>query len=82
MITKGTIHRILPDKGFGFIRANGKDYFFHKEDFQGFFQDLVNDYNDNKSIEVEFEPEHPKKGPRARNVVRTDWPNSVDGVTI
>ena len=33
---KGTIRRLIADRGFGFIRtAEGKDLFFHRNQLQG-----------------------------------------------
>ena len=33
---KGTIRKLIPDKGFGFIQAEeGKDLFFHRNELQG-----------------------------------------------
>lgn len=66
----GTVNRIPEGKFFGFIKpeVGKKDYFFHREDFNGHWEDLVNDVNAHKKIEVEFEPEMGQKGPRATNV--------------
>jgi cold shock CspA family protein len=68
----GTIVRIKEDKKYGFIRSseNYKEYFFHKDDFQGDWNDLVLHYNRIGSLlKVEFEVvRNPIKGPRAQNV--------------
>ncbi len=35
-MAKGTIKKLIADKGFGFIHAEeGKDLFFHRNDLQG-----------------------------------------------
>jgi cold shock CspA family protein len=63
----------MADKGFGFIHGEDKkDYFFHRSDFNGFFDDLVEDVGAGRSIKVEFEITPSAKGPRAANVVRVD----------
>jgi len=77
---KGTI-KSINHKGFGFIRAGSKDYFFHRDDFNGFWVDLMDDYAKTKSVEVEFNPMESKRGPRAENVKRTDYPNQSEGGT-
>jgi len=76
---KGYI-RTLSDRNFGFIKAtNGTDYFFHRDDFSGFWDDLVADYQAGKVtkefIQVTFEPGEGLKGPRASNISRLDFPN-------
>jgi cold shock CspA family protein len=42
---QGTVNRIPEGKMFGFIKVEGEknDYFFHKDDFSGHWQDLVHD---------------------------------------
>lgn len=55
------------DKGFGFIRViDGTEYFFHRSDYSGFWNDLQ------EHTEVEFEPTKTPKGPRASNVVKVN----------
>jgi len=72
----GTILRIVSDKGFGFIKGeDGMDYFFHKTDMSGFFDDLVADVNEGKKVEVTFDSVTTPKGLRAANVARVEWPN-------
>lgn len=77
---KGYIERIPKDKQFGFIRSEDltRDYFFHRGDFDGHWDDLVLDFNNSRKkdkIRVEFEVAESNKGPRAKNVKRLDWPN-------
>jgi len=57
---KGTVRRLIADRGFGFIRtAEGKDLFFHQSDLQGM------DYSSlREGQEVEFEM---AKGPDGRS---------------
>ncbi len=72
-IMNGTIVRVLPDKGFGFLKGtDGVEYFFHRSGFNGFFDDLIADMGYNKNVQVTFEVEKSPKGPRAKNVTRTD----------
>jgi cold shock CspA family protein len=77
----GVIKRLVANRQFGFIRNNmtGTEYFFHKDDFNGHWNDLVNDA-DEKSVEipVNFDPiKDSPKGPRAANVRRLDYPNQA-----
>jgi len=68
---RGVVRSIIGDKGFGFIKnpESGQEYFFHKTDYQGNWQDLVEDTL-RHSVEVEFETFKAPKGPRAANVNR------------
>ena len=61
---KGTIKKLIRDRGFGFIRAaDGKEVFFHRSSLSiGDFDRL------NEGDSVEFEMEQSEKGPRAVNV--------------
>ena len=64
-MTKGTIKKIVADRGFGFITAeDGKDYFFHRGGLQAplDFDRLVG------GEAVTFEVESSPKGARATNV--------------
>lgn len=70
---KGIIARVIGEKGFGFLRGeDGVDYFFHQSDFNGFFNDLAGDIAQRRKIQVTFEIAESTKGPRAREVTRTD----------
>ena len=73
----GRVDRIVEKKGFGFIKGeDNRDYFFHKEDFNGFWADLVHDSNYRKMIiQVNFQEGDTPKGLRAREVNRLDHPN-------
>lgn len=64
-------------KNFGFIKGiNNKEYFFHKDLFNGHWFDLYKDFQDGVIIKFEFDEDKDRgKGPRATNVKRTDWPN-------
>lgn len=69
----GYIVRVVVDKQFGFIKAaDGNDYFFHKSDLDGFWEDLVTDFDGHRNIKVTFEPTQGPKGLRAASVVRVD----------
>ncbi len=61
-MAKGTINKLMADRGFGFIKTEEqKDLFFHRNDLQGLtFESLT------EGQEVEFEVERTDKGPNAR----------------
>lgn len=73
----GTVKNVLAGKNFGFIRdSEGVEYFFHREEFNGHWDDLIDDMgNGTKKIKVQFEPTSTPKGARAVNVSRMDFPN-------
>jgi cold shock CspA family protein len=76
---KGFLKTLKLNGNFGFIKAeNGGEYFFHKADFEGFWEDLVADYNQPNygQIPMTFEVVSSPKGPRGSNVRRTDYPNN------
>lgn len=74
---RGIVRGVVVGRGFGFTRVNNKgEYFFHRDDFNGHWDDLVSDASVNQ-IEVEFEPVDSLKGLRAANVRRLDYPNEV-----
>lgn len=63
-MTIGRIVRLYPDKNFGFIHANGDDYFFHGSAVKNAkFRDL------NTNQMVEFEPGNSEKGLRTDEVI-------------
>ena len=57
-------------KFYGYIRAeDGKEYFFHRADFDGDYDALVfNHYKFEVGVPVTFQPSMTEKGIRARNV--------------
>jgi CspA family cold shock protein len=58
----GTIKKLVPDRGFGFITADdGNDYFFHRSGAADF--DRLD-----TGMKVDFVTEPSPKGPRATNV--------------
>jgi CspA family cold shock protein len=60
---RGTIKRLVRDRGFGFIRdEGGQEWFFHRSGVQGSFDQLA------EGQRVSFEEESSPKGPRAANV--------------
>ena len=64
-MAKGTIKKVVADRGFGFITAeDGKDYFFHRG---GLVAPLDFDRLSGGET-VEFEIEASPKGPRAIQV--------------
>ena len=60
----GTIKKVVADRGFGFITADSKDYFFHRNSLDSSldFDRLVG------GEKVEFEIEQSPKGPAASRV--------------
>ncbi len=72
----GTVVRLVPARRFGFIRAeDGAEYFFHNDNFKGFFEDLATDFKQGQRIRVTFDTMPSPKGTHAVDVVRDDWPN-------
>lgn len=73
----GVIKNVISNRNYGFIREEDTliEYFFHKEDFQGHWEDLELDFGNGAKIPVTFESADSGKGPRAANVRRTDFPN-------
>jgi CspA family cold shock protein len=62
-MAQGTIKKLVSDKGFGFIAADGKELFFHQSSVEGTsFDDL------REGDSVEFTEGEGPKGPRAENV--------------
>ena len=61
---KGTIRKLLSDKGCGFIVGDDrKDYFFHKSALKNAKFDELGE-----GEEVEFEDSEGAKGPRAEDI--------------
>lgn len=59
----GTIKKIVSDKGFGFIKSDGEDMFFHRSSVSGAtFEEL------HEGQSVEYEVGQGPKGARAENV--------------
>lgn len=70
---QGKLKSLNEDKSYGFIKSDkGHDYFFHRSSFDGHWQDLVEDFNSDKEIALEFEPTRTDKGLRAEEVSRVD----------
>jgi CspA family cold shock protein len=64
LVTKGTIKRLVGDKGFGFVTDHeGGEYFFHRSACQ----DLPFDELREGQV-VKFEPRQGPKGPRAEHI--------------
>ena len=71
----GTIAHVVRQRLFGFIRADGRDFFFHKADLEDLdFNDLA------KEDVVEFEPGESAKGLRAIRVRAPDALAGADAV--
>lgn len=82
MNMRGLVKNLIPGKFYGFILEpiTKNEYFFHREDFNGFWDDLMLDVGKDRlpKIEVTFDIVDSPKGPRANNVKRLDYPNQVD----
>lgn len=64
-MSTGTIKKIVPDRGFGFIQAeDGKEYFFHRTGIES----SINFDSLTGGERVTFEVEASQKGPRAHKV--------------
>lgn len=69
----GTIVRLRGDRGFGFITGeDGREHFFHRANFHGFFDDLVRDFGEGFRPKVTFDLRTSPKGPHAVDVTRVD----------
>jgi CspA family cold shock protein len=61
-VTNGTIKKLVPERGFGFIKGDdGEEYFFHRNEIEN-FDSLSGDEK------VTFQVESGPKGPRAGKV--------------
>lgn len=67
-MNKGIIRSMPEGKAFGFIQMGVKDFFFHRENFNGDWKDLTRKFNGGHSVNVEFDIVESPKGPRAENV--------------
>lgn len=70
---KGKVIKLVLERRFGFIEGeDGKEYFFHKDDLNGFFDDLAEDMMKGRKVDVNFTIVPSPKGPRAAEVTRID----------
>ncbi len=68
---QGVIKTIVEKGSYGFIKTmEGTEYFFHKQDYLGHWDDLIEDKN-RGLVTVDFDVVKSPKGPRAANVQRT-----------
>ena len=67
----GTIIKVM-DKGYGFIRSNSTEYFFHRDDLSSDINwiDLCMEVQNGAKVDVEFDEVASAKGPRAATVRR------------
>lgn len=67
----GKIRSLIYGRQYGFISSGGHEYFFHKDDYDGDWDQLIEDHNKEGShVQVEFEPTTTTKGFRASDVTR------------
>ena len=64
---QGTIKKLVTDRGFGFISAEGKELFFHHSALEGASIETLHE-----GQTVEYEEGHGPKGPRAEKVKVVD----------
>lgn len=70
---KGTIHRVLKEKGYGFLTGeDGKNYFFHFSNVIGY----ANEWWPKVGDKVAFVPKEGKKGLAAEEVELVPTPGS------
>lgn len=69
---EGTIRKIKPENSYAFITTDKADYFMHKSDYDGHWQDLIDDVLKGIAVPVEFEPKKTEKGLRAAEVRRLE----------
>jgi CspA family cold shock protein len=63
-VTAGRIKKIIPDRGFGFVRADdGNEVFFHRTELTAVDFDALQE-----GEQVTFDIVESPKGPRARNL--------------
>jgi len=75
---KGTIRRLISDRGFGFIRtAEGADLFFHRSELQGVDYTSLRD-----GQEVEFELTRGRDGRNQAAKVRIAQPKGQETCVI
>lgn len=70
---EGRVRRIYKDLQYGFLNADGKDYFFHKDDFDGDWRALCMEFEVHTDILLSFEPIMTTKGLRAKEVSQVDY---------
>lgn len=74
----GKVIRIPQQAQYGFILGDdGTEYFFHRQDFDGFWVDLRTDLTTSRMVPVTFESVPSEKGPRAAEVKRIGHPNGA-----
>ena len=69
---QGVIKKLVPDRGFGFISADGTDIFFHHSSVT---EDTFDELQEGQPVEYEIEQDdggsrRKGKGPRAASVKR------------
>ncbi len=66
-MTQGTIKKLVRDRGFGFILAEGaeKDLFFHRSDVQGTSYDEL---QEGAQVEYDLATDERRESPKAANV--------------
>ena len=66
---QGVIARIVPEEGFGFVRADGGEYFFHRSGLNATeFEELAVGMPVEFSVSTNTKGDEPGEHPRAVNV--------------
>ena len=66
-VASGRIKKIIPDRGFGFVRADdGNEVFFHRTELTAVDFDTLQE-----GESVTFDVVESPKGPRARNIQKS-----------
>jgi CspA family cold shock protein len=69
-MARGTVVRLIRDRGFGFIQAeNGKEIFFHHSTLPGGVFDAL---TDGQTLEFDIENDPRGRGERATNIQLVD----------
>lgn len=77
MLREGRVVRLPEGKQFGFIQnAENQDVFFHRDDFNGHWNDLLKDFRKGVIIKMQYDENRATKGLRATEVRRLDHPNA------
>ena len=61
---RGVVKRVLTEKGYGFLSADGKDFFFHAKEVRGAFSGFK------EGDTVEFKRLHTSRGYAASDIRR------------
>jgi cold shock CspA family protein len=76
---QGIIDRLAPDRGFGFLISDRKEFFFHRSGLKGVrFEDLAPGTVVDFEVQADAEGDRPREHPRAVSITLAD--QSLPGV--